>query len=189
MSMPPTKPTLPVLEASAAAMPTRKLPSCSLNTTDCDVGLLDHRIDDHELLVRELGGDGLQRGREGEAHRDHDVGPLRHAAQRLVALALVGDLELEIADAGLVLELLGAVIGGLVERLVELAAHVEDDGRREVRRAWTAAPSVTQPDRRQEPRRTRALQPHPFRMHRRNGKRGPALAKENGVGPLRRLPY
>ena len=37
--MPPTKPTLPVLLASAAAMPTRKLPSCSLNTTDWTLGL------------------------------------------------------------------------------------------------------------------------------------------------------
>ena len=37
--MPPTKPTLPVLLARAAAMPTRKLPSCSLNTTDLTLGL------------------------------------------------------------------------------------------------------------------------------------------------------
>ena len=43
-----------------------------------------------------------------------------------------GDLELEILDPGLLLEALGAVVGGLVERLVELAAHVEDDGGREI---------------------------------------------------------
>ena len=36
--MPPTKPTLPVLRAMAAAMPTRKQPSCSLKTTDCTFG-------------------------------------------------------------------------------------------------------------------------------------------------------
>ena len=38
--MPPTKPTLPVLLAIAAIMPTRKLPSCSLKTTDCTFGRL-----------------------------------------------------------------------------------------------------------------------------------------------------
>jgi hypothetical protein len=36
--MPPTKPTLPLLLAIAAIMPTRKLPSCSLNTTDSTLG-------------------------------------------------------------------------------------------------------------------------------------------------------
>ncbi len=36
--MPPTNPTLPVLLAMDAIMPTRKLPSCSLNTTDCTLG-------------------------------------------------------------------------------------------------------------------------------------------------------
>src|SRR5499433_3171853 len=38
MSMPPTKPTLPVLDAIAAAMPTRNEPSCSLKTIDCTFG-------------------------------------------------------------------------------------------------------------------------------------------------------
>ena len=36
--MPPTKPTLPVLLAIAAIMPTRKLPSCSLKTMLCTLG-------------------------------------------------------------------------------------------------------------------------------------------------------
>ena len=36
--MPPTKPTLPVLLAMAAAMPTRNEPSCSLKTMDCTLG-------------------------------------------------------------------------------------------------------------------------------------------------------
>jgi hypothetical protein len=40
MSMPPTKPTLPVLLAMAAIMPTRKLPSCSLKTMLCTLGSL-----------------------------------------------------------------------------------------------------------------------------------------------------
>ena len=87
-----------------------------------------------------------------EAHRHHDVGPLRHAPQGLVALALVGDLELEIVEAGLGLELLGAVVGGLVERLVELAAHVEDHGRREVRRL-APNPAHSMPIGRQSPKK------------------------------------
>ena len=36
--MPPTKPILPVLEAMAAAMPTRNEPSCSLKTIDWTLG-------------------------------------------------------------------------------------------------------------------------------------------------------
>ena len=37
--MPPTKPTLPVFDVSAAITPTRNEPSCSLNTIDCTLGL------------------------------------------------------------------------------------------------------------------------------------------------------
>jgi hypothetical protein len=66
----------------------------------------------------------------GEAgHDDRVAAVLGEAAQRLLALRSVGDLELDIFDAGLGLELLGAVIGGLVERLVELAAQVEQQRR------------------------------------------------------------
>ena len=54
---------------------------------------------------------------------------LRSACSRW---ASAGDLELAVRDPGLLLEALGAVVGGLVEGLVELAAHVEDDGRLEV---------------------------------------------------------
>ena len=38
MSIPPTKPTLPVFDAMAAAMPTRNDPSCSLKTMDWTLG-------------------------------------------------------------------------------------------------------------------------------------------------------
>ena len=38
MSMPPTKPTVPVSDAMAAIMPTRNEPSCSLNTMDWTLG-------------------------------------------------------------------------------------------------------------------------------------------------------
>jgi hypothetical protein len=46
---------------------------------------------------------------------------------RLLELGLVGDLEVRIVHLGLGLELLGAGIDPFVERLVELAADVEDD--------------------------------------------------------------
>src|SRR6185369_13306639 len=42
------------------------------------------------------------------------------------------DLELAIRDARLLLEALGPVVGPFVEGLVELAAHVEHDGRGEL---------------------------------------------------------
>jgi len=56
----------------------------------------------------------------------------RHVAQRLLALGLVGHLELAIRDPRLLLEALGAGVGGLVEGLVELPAHVEHDGGNEL---------------------------------------------------------
>ena len=57
-----------------------------------------------------------------------DIALVGEVADGLLALGLVGDLELAIGDAGLGLELLGAVVHALVEGLVELAADVEDDG-------------------------------------------------------------
>ena len=97
------------------------------------VGQVDHAVDDRELGVGIVLGDLLERRRILEAHHDHDVRTAPgHALHGLLALRLLGHLELEIGDAGLALELLGPVIGRLVERLVELAAHVEDDGRLEV---------------------------------------------------------
>src|SRR5262245_61513817 len=90
------------------------------------VGQRDHRIDDRELDRGELLRDLLETAglREADADDDRRASP-RHVAQRLLALALVGDLELTVLDAGLLLVPLRAVVGGLVERLVELAAHVE----------------------------------------------------------------
>src|SRR4030095_10998295 len=52
----------------------------------------------------------------------------------LLALRLVRHLELAIRDAGFLLEALGAGVGGLVEGLVELPAHVEHDREREQER-------------------------------------------------------
>ncbi len=133
MSMPPTKPTLPVSDLSAAAMPTRKEPSCSLNTTDCTLSSLDHA----SMMVNLVSGNSAAIVSSGVAWEKPTattmVAPApRHAAKRLIPLAFVGDLEFQVLDAGLVLEPFGAVIGGLVEGFVELAAHIEDDGRLEI---------------------------------------------------------
>ncbi len=58
----------------------------------------------------------FQRRRLGEADRDHDVGAAaRHAAQGLLALGFVGDLEFGVADAGFLAETLDAVIDPFIE--------------------------------------------------------------------------
>src|SRR5262249_40777908 len=88
----------------------------------------DDRIDDRELEVRELLGHFLHAAGLREADPDDDGGaPARHVAQRLLALGLGGHLELAIRDPRFLLEALGAGVGRLVERLVELPAHVEHD--------------------------------------------------------------
>ena len=131
--MPPTNPTLPLLDAMAAAIPTRNDPSCSLKTIDWTFGSVHDRVDDGELEVGELLGDLLHAGGLGEADAHDDLGAApRHVAERLLALGLVGHLELAVRDAGFLLEALGAGEGGLVEGLVELPAHVEHDGRSEL---------------------------------------------------------
>ena len=92
------------------------------------------------LSVGEFLGDLLERVRPGEADGDDRVEALAgEVAERLFALGVVLDLEVAIGDAGLLLELLGAVEGRLVERLVELAADVVDD-RRLRQRARAAVP-------------------------------------------------
>ena len=89
---------------------------------------LDHAVDDGEADLGKFLRDLLDRVRLGEADADDRIlAALGEAAVRLLELGLVGDLELGIARLGLVLELLGAVIDAFVERLVELAADVEDD--------------------------------------------------------------
>jgi Fe2+ transport system protein FeoA len=95
-----------------------------------DVGQVDHHVDDGEIGVGELRRDLLQRVAVGEADGDDGVvAAAGEAAQRLLALGVVLDLEIAVVDAGLGLELLGAGIGGLVEGFVELAAEVVDDRR------------------------------------------------------------
>ena len=92
-----------------------------------------HHVDQGELGLGELLGHRLDGRRLGEAHRHHHLGAAPgHVAERLLAHGRVGDLEIAVLDAGVRRELLGAVERGLVERFVELAAHVEDDGRHEV---------------------------------------------------------
>ena len=78
--------------------------------------------------------------RVGEAGDDDRVVPvLGEAAQRLLALGVGLELELVVLDAGLLLEALGALEGGLVERAVELAAEVEDHRRLALLRPGRAA--------------------------------------------------
>ena len=95
-----------------------------------DVGQVHHHVDDGELEVRIFLGDLFDRGGLGEARGDDGlVALVGEVADGLLALGLVGDFELAIGDPGLGLELLRAVEHAFVERLVELAADVEDDGR------------------------------------------------------------
>src|SRR6185369_1771589 len=90
---------------------------------------------DRELHVREFLGDLLHAAGLGEPDPDHDRrAAARHVAQRLLALRLGGHLELAIRDPGLLLEALGAGVRRLVEGFVELPAHVEHDGGRELLR-------------------------------------------------------
>jgi len=132
MSIPPTNPIFPVFDAIAAAMPTRKEPSCSLKTIDWTLQVHD-RVDDGELEIRELPGHSLRAACLGEPDPDDDLRPTpRHVAQRLLALGLVRHLELAIRDGRLLLEAFGAGVRGLVEGLVELSPHVEHDRRDEL---------------------------------------------------------
>ena len=62
-----------------------------------------------ELGVREFLGDLLQRGLLGEADgHDRRVAVAGEAAQGLLALGVVLELEIAVIDAGVLLELLGA---------------------------------------------------------------------------------
>ncbi|CDX32277.1 conserved hypothetical protein [Mesorhizobium sp. SOD10] len=100
-----------------------------------DIGQVDGIVDDGEVEVGIFGRDLLQRVLPGKAgHDDRVTAVLGEAAQRLLALRSVGDLEFDIGDAGFLLELLGAVIGGLVEGFVELAAQIVENGRLHIRR-------------------------------------------------------
>ena len=85
-------------------------------------------VDQDELGIREFGGDLLERRCPGEGHGDDRVEALAgEVAQRLLALGVVRRLEVAVGDAGFLLELFGAVIGGFVEGLVELAAGAVDE--------------------------------------------------------------
>ena len=94
-----------------------------------DVRQVHHHVDDGEFQFGIFLGDLLDGGGLGEARRDdRRIALVGEVADRLLALGLVGDFELAIGDAGLGLELLGAVEHAFVEGLVELAADVEHDG-------------------------------------------------------------
>ena len=93
------------------------------------VRLVDERVDDGELGVGELVGDLAEGGRPGESgHDDRAEAVLGELAEDLLALRLVLDLEIPEFDSGLVAKLGRAVEHAFVERLVELAAKVINDG-------------------------------------------------------------
>src|SRR3546814_8547785 len=102
---------------------------CSSDLLEHDgahIGQLDHGIDDGKAGIRKFLGDLGQGVRLGEADAEDGVGAaLRHAAQRLLALGLVGDLELAVLDTGFLLDPLDAVVDALVEGLVVLATTVD----------------------------------------------------------------
>ena len=127
--MPPTKPTLPVLRRHRGHHADEEGALCSLNSDRLHVRQVDDRVDDRELGLRVALRDLLERGGEAKPTATTTSAP-RLRTMRSIACsrwASLRHLELEVGHAGLLLELLGAVVGGLVERLVELAAHVEDD--------------------------------------------------------------
>src|SRR5437763_1387398 len=143
MSMPPTKPILPLLEARAASTPTRNDPSCSLNRTDCTFG----RSTTLSMMVKWMLGNSLatfssstacekptammgswprcarrrcacsncviaveqaqrrfaQRGQDPIIAVGYDgiLAALREASLRLLELRLVGRLEVDHGDLGL----------------------------------------------------------------------------------------
>ena len=134
--MPPTKPTLPVFDAMMASRPTRNEPSCSLNSTDCTFGSLTTP----SMMVKRTLGNSLAIFSTGFAWLKPTpmIGSWPRWAKRRCAcsnwVSLVTSNS-RIVHLGLGLELLGAVVDPFVERLVELAADVEDDGGLDVGRA------------------------------------------------------
>src|SRR6185295_11403790 len=129
----PDEPDLARLRGHGRRHPDEERALVLLEHDRLDIGQIHDRVDDGELDGGELLGHLLHAAGLGEAdaHDDLRATP-RHVAQRLLALGLRGDLELAIRDARLLLEALGPVVGPFVEGLVELAAHVEHDGRGEL---------------------------------------------------------
>ena len=127
--MPPTKPTLPVLDVLAAITPTRNEPSSALNTTDCTLGLsttmsiMPNWVFGNSsatlLSAVAQAKPGITIGREAV---------LRELAQRLLALRLVLDFESR-KGCRCPCEFGRAVEHAFVEGFVELAAEVVDHRR------------------------------------------------------------
>ena len=65
--------------------------------------------------------------RKADAHNDGGA-TLGHIANGLLALCGAGDFELAVFDTGGFHKPFGTIESSLVERFVELAAHVENDG-------------------------------------------------------------
>ncbi len=94
-----------------------------------NAGQYIHRINDREAQRRMRACHFLDARRLRKTDADDRARPaLRKSQSRLLALRRVLDLELEVRLAAAFLPALGAVECGLVERLVELAAELVDDG-------------------------------------------------------------
>src|ERR1700722_601809 len=94
-----------------------------------DIGQVDDVIDDAEFRLGIFRRDLRQRGLPGEADgHDRREAVLGKLAQDLLALRLVLDLKITEIDAGFLLELCRAVEHAFVERFVELAAKIIENG-------------------------------------------------------------
>ena len=127
--MPPTKPTLPVFDVSAAITPTTNEPSCSLNTTDWTLG----RSTTSSMMPNfVLGYSGaIFFSAVSQAKPTVMIGEkpslanLRRTCSRCDSFWISRSRK---SIAGLLLELRRAVEHALVERFVELAAKIIENG-------------------------------------------------------------
>src|SRR5688572_4427090 len=86
-------------------------------------------VDDREFHTWIVNGYGIDGVRLRKAHaEDQGCAPAHHAAQSLLALGFIGDLEFHNLHAGLIRELLYAIPNAFIEALVKFAAHVVDHG-------------------------------------------------------------
>ena len=143
MSTPPTKPTVLVLVALAAATPARYEASCSAKTRDATLSPSTTESTMPKVVFGYLLGDGLQRGAVGEPDADDRVVALlgqRGEALLLVGVGLtVGGLDVGGLVAELLLRLLQTGVRRVVEGLVALAADVVRDGKALAAAALAAA--------------------------------------------------
>ena len=124
MSLPPTKPIVPVLVvlAAIAADQERALPVLGHGADDIGRDRVRADVDQPELLVRERLGDRLHRPDHVEGRADDEVEALAGGArERRLKLRDRARLDHDIFDAEILLRLLHALVHHVVERLVAQA--------------------------------------------------------------------